>query len=101
MRDECLFQDTLPRFLKSYSAPVAFLHIDCDLYSSTRFVLKALRYRLRDTVVVFDEFSGPAAYDDNEGRAFTEFVRESGLRATVLGQPHACGAAFRLSGHGG
>src|SRR5271165_4279328 len=49
------FSETLPRFLSENPLPVAFLHIDCDIYSSTKTVLDALAKRLHSgSVVVFD-----------------------------------------------
>src|SRR5215467_450286 len=35
-----LFEDSLPAWLAEHPGPVAFIHVDCDLYSSTRTVLK-------------------------------------------------------------
>ena len=34
--------DTLPRFLAGNEEPAAFIHIDCDLYSSTKTTLNLL-----------------------------------------------------------
>ena len=41
-----LFEDTLPSFLNDEPGPVAFLHLDADLYSSTKTVLDLLGDRL-------------------------------------------------------
>ena len=52
-----LFEDTLPGFLARNEEPVAFVHVDCDLYSSTKTVLDLVGDRLApDAVLVFDEF---------------------------------------------
>jgi hypothetical protein len=73
------FADTLPGFLDKYDEPAAFVHIDCDIYSSTVTVLDALRPRLRPgTVIVFDE------YFDEEREAFEEFVVRTGLKFRYL-----------------
>ena len=32
-----LFQDTLQNFLSIHNKPISFCHIDCDLYSSTKY----------------------------------------------------------------
>ena len=50
---EGLFQDTLNGFLDEHSEKVSFLHLDADLYSSTKFVLFTLadRNRLQDGTV--------------------------------------------------
>jgi hypothetical protein len=79
------FSETLPAFLATEgSVPVAFLHVDCDLYTSTRTILTALGHRIREgTVVVFDEFCGLLPQD--EELAWREFRRERGLRSRWLG----------------
>jgi hypothetical protein len=92
-----LFEETLPAFCDAHDEPISFVHVDCDLYSSTKFVLKTLeRYGLHDAVIVFDELCNSPAYDAHEGRAFREWLDESGYRVRFLGQHHVCKAAFRL-----
>ena len=36
------FEDTLPAFCEQHPGPIAFLHLDADLYSSTRTVFDLL-----------------------------------------------------------
>jgi len=51
-----LFKDTLPLYVE-VAKPIALLHIDCDLYSSTIDVLYTLNdYIFPETVIVFDEW---------------------------------------------
>lgn len=51
------FKDTLPVWIQQHHDMVKFLHVDCDLYSSTATVLQCLESRIRPgTIVVFDEF---------------------------------------------
>lgn len=79
------FDDTLPGFLEKHPEPVAFLHLDADLYSSTRTVLDALAPRLCEgTVVLFDEYFNFPGWEEHEHRAWTEFVAERGLRFEYL-----------------
>ncbi|MDO8788711.1 MAG: tetratricopeptide repeat protein [Sulfuritalea sp.] len=69
------FEDTLPEFLKSHSAPVRLMNIDCDIYSSTKTVLDLLSNRVvPGTVIVFDEYIGNEHWRDDEFRAFQEAV---------------------------
>jgi predicted O-methyltransferase YrrM len=76
-----LFGDTLPGFLTSHPDAVGFVHIDCDLYSSTRHVLNALKGRMAEgCVLVFDEFFGYHGFKAHEYRAFHEFIAESGRK---------------------
>lgn len=80
------FEDTLPAFFARESGPLRLLHVDCDLYSSTRTVLQASAERLvPGTVLVFDDFIGYPGAEAHEFRAFHEFARERGLHWSVLG----------------
>lgn len=76
-----LFADTLPGWLAAHPGPVAYLHLDADLYSSTVTVLDLLADRLRPgTVVVFDEYFNYPGWQAHEHRAWTEFVARTGWR---------------------
>ncbi len=80
------FDQVLPGFLEAHPESVAFLHLDADLYSSTKTVLDALESRLRPgTVVVFDEYFNFPQWEEHEHRAWTEFVARTGLRFEYLG----------------
>ncbi|HUK06360.1 MAG TPA: class I SAM-dependent methyltransferase [Stellaceae bacterium] len=81
------FEDTLPRFLAGVGEQaVAFLHVDCDIYSSTATVFKSLSARLgAGTVVVFDEYFNYWNWQRHEWRAFQEFVRDTGTSYRYLG----------------
>ena len=81
------FDQTLPAFLAAYPQhEVAFLHVDCDIYSSTATVLRELAPRLRPgTVIVFDEYFNYPNWQRHEWRAFQEFIRDSGFSYRYLG----------------
>lgn len=80
------FADTLPGFLAEHDGPVDFVHVDCDLYSSTVTVLEHVGPRLRPgSVLVFDEYFNYPGWQDHEHRAWTEFVERTGLRFTYEG----------------
>jgi O-methyltransferase len=55
------FQNTLPQFLAEFNPSSRLvIHNDSDLYSSTLYVLTMMnRFIIRDTIVIFDEFSSP------------------------------------------
>lgn len=74
-----LFEDTLPTFLAENDEPIAFMHVDCDLYSSTKTVLALTSHRLApDAVLVFDEFFNYPGWQQHEFRAWNEFLATSG-----------------------
>ncbi|MFD9660699.1 class I SAM-dependent methyltransferase [Rhodococcus sp. NPDC059968] len=75
-----LFEDTLAGFLEKHPGPVSFVHLDADLYSSTKSVLDRLEHRLvAGTVIVFDEFFNFPGWQEHEYLAWTEFVDRTGI----------------------
>jgi len=78
------FNDTLPRW--SLTGPVAFLHIDSDLYSSAQYVLEYLADQIvPGTVIVFDEYFNFPGWQQDEFRAWQEFVAKKQLKYEYLG----------------
>lgn len=79
-----MFSDTLGPFLEEHLELAAFLHVDCDLYSSTRCVLDHFRSRIRvGTVIVFDEYFNYPGWKHGEYRAFMECSRDWQLNVRV------------------
>jgi Macrocin-O-methyltransferase (TylF) len=69
------FDATLPGFAAEHTGPVAFLHVDCDLYSSTKCIFDRLGERIvTGSVIVFDEYFDYPGWEQHEFRAFTEFA---------------------------
>jgi hypothetical protein len=92
-----LFQDTLEGFLHEHKEPIAFIHFDADLYSSTKYILDRISDRLLDgTIFVFDEFDGFKAHDEHEARAFYEFLSKGVHRAVKIDYPRDTAAAFMM-----
>ena len=80
------FDETLPRFLETNKHPVAFLHIDSDLYSSAKTVLTILApHIVPGTVIVFDEYFNYPGWQDHEHKAFQEYVKEFKVPYQFLG----------------
>jgi len=94
------FKDTLPRFRAENSDTVAFGHIDCDLYSSTKTVLDHLADRIvPGSVLVFDEYFNYPNWQEHEFRAFQEFVAANGVSYEYLGLSVKNGhVAVRIAG---
>lgn len=80
------FDQTLPSFLKEHEGPIAFLHIDSDLYSSAKTVLELVHGRLRPgTIIQFDDFVNYPGWKEGEHKAFQEFVLHSSLEYEYIG----------------
>ncbi|ONI76112.1 hypothetical protein ALI144C_36080 [Actinosynnema sp. ALI-1.44] len=77
------FDDTLPGFMAEHPGPVSFLHVDGDLYSSTKTVFDLVGPRLRvGSIVIFDEFFNFPGWEKHEYRAWQEFLSATGTEAT-------------------
>ena len=80
------FEESLPPWLKENSGQAAFLHIDCDLYSSTVTILNLLSDRIvPGTVILFDEYFNFPNWENHEFKAFKEFVAKKAVKYTYLG----------------
>jgi hypothetical protein len=79
------FEDTLPSFVLKHSGSLAFLHIDCDLYSSTKTIFDKIGPQIvSGTVLVFDEYFNYPGWQDHEHKAFNEFINASDHRFEFL-----------------
>jgi Macrocin-O-methyltransferase (TylF) len=101
-----LFANTLPRFVEEKSEVVAFMHVDCDIYTSTKTVLDSLYRKLvPGTVIVFDELFNYPNFADHEMRALLEVAAEQGLEYEYLGYvnkrfPASSAASLKVTGSG-
>lgn len=79
------FEDSLPEFLITHTEPVAFLHIDSDLYSSCRTIFTLLKNQIVEgTIIAFDELIGYEKFLEHEIKAFAEFLLETDFDCEVL-----------------
>lgn len=81
-----LFQETLEPFLKEHTEKVAFIHLDADLYSSTKYVLTTLeKYNSfqHGTIIQFDEFLS-INFPSTERFAFVDFVKEFNIKYDII-----------------
>jgi hypothetical protein len=75
------FDKTLPAFVAEHRESIAFLHVDCDLYSSTKTIFDLLGDRLvPGSVILFDEYFNYPGWREHEHRAFQELVQERSLK---------------------
>lgn len=80
------YSETLPAFLQEHKEKVSFLHIDCDLYSSTKCVLDLLADRIvSGTVIQFDEYWNYPGWKQHEFLAFEELKKSRHLTCKPIG----------------
>jgi hypothetical protein len=80
------FDDTLPRFLDEYREPIAFVHIDCDIYRSSKTVLDLIGHRVLDgTYIEFDDYFCFPGWADHSHKAFREFLDGLNIGAEYVG----------------
>jgi len=79
------FDDTLPKFVKESTENISFLHIDCDLYSSTKTIFKSLDLQIVvGTIILFDEYFNYPFWEHHEFKAFQEFVKQNSISYEYL-----------------
>lgn len=81
------FEDSIPKFLEENSNKnISFLHIDCDLYSSTIDILFGCHERIvSGTVICFDEFFNYPVWEDHEYKAWNEYCNTYDIRYDYVG----------------
>jgi hypothetical protein len=83
-----LFNETLLNFISSHNKKISFIHIDCDLYSSTKYILNTLKdYIDNECIIVFDELVNYPEFDSDKGelKAFYEFTLENKVNYEWIG----------------
>lgn len=84
------FNATLPPFLDAHRQNVSLVHIDCDIYSSSEFVLRHLEPRLSPgAILAFDELINYPEYQDHELLALAELLVRTRRPFEVLGSTAA------------
>lgn len=74
------FNETLPNFIQTHNKKISFIHIDVDLYSSTKYIFHVLKdYIDIDCIILFDELVNYPGFDGDKGelKAFYEFITEN------------------------
>lgn len=80
------FKDTLPGWLAQNEGPIAFMHVDCDLYSSTKTIFDLAGSRLvPGSLILFDEYFNYPNWRKHEFKAFQEFVAATGASYEYVG----------------
>lgn len=79
------FDKTVPKFFEEHKENIAFVHIDCDLYSSTKIILENIYDRVdENTIIVFDEYYNYPSWRNHEYKAFKEFCEKYNVKYEYL-----------------
>lgn len=96
-----LYQEALPNFLATTDAPIAFAHLDSDLYSSTKYVLTEIGHRLaKGAILIFDDIIGTEVFHNHVARAVAEWLTETGYDFQVIGMRHRSAAILQINNQG-
>ena len=75
------FDKTLPIFVKETDEKIAYLNIDCDLYSSTKTVFDNLGDKIQvGTIIHFDEYLNFPDWRYHEYKVWNEFVDKNHVK---------------------
>lgn len=81
------FDKTLPVFIDTHPGKVCFINVDCDIYSSTRFIFDCLagasRFRI-GTIIYFDELINYDGFLGNELQALFELLEATSFGIDAL-----------------
>lgn len=80
------FDLTIPEWKQQHNfSHIDILHIDCDLYSSTKTIFDNLSHMIStDTIIIFDELINYPTFEDHEIKAFYEFLQVTCYDTQVL-----------------
>jgi hypothetical protein len=95
------FADTIPKLKDHFTSPLAFIHADADLYSSTLDLLDGMNSLIAPgTIILFDEYAMEinGEYDDGEHRALLEWVGRHGRTFDYLWRTVHAQVAIRVTG---
>lgn len=81
---EGFFTETLPTVLETENPPHV-IHIDCDLYQSTKDILDMFGPLSYGTIVIFDELYNHIDYQLHEMKAWLEYVDEHDIDYEYIG----------------
>ena len=94
---EGYFEETLPSWVCSHAEPLAFIFIDCDLYSSTKTIFSCLHHLIAPgTVIVFDEYRVPEL-DRDEMTAYLEYAHAHEVEYTYLAKAQNGSVSLMIS----
>lgn len=91
------FKDTMPGWGREATTPLAFIHMDADLYSSSIEVLFNIDHLIRkDTIILFDEYV--MGRTEDEHRALLDWSAKFGRTYEYLWRSSGSHVCVRITG---
>jgi hypothetical protein len=93
------FENSLPVWLETHQEPIKLIHLDADLYSSTKTVLTLLNDRIENgTILIFDELlnldGSYSNWQDGEWQALNEWLKDFNREVECIARTESQQAAF-------
>jgi hypothetical protein len=80
------FDESIPNWIKTNNQDINLIHIDCDIYSSTKIIFNEFKSKIKiGSIIVFDEYFGYPNWQEHEFKAFKEFIKDTNLKYEYLG----------------
>jgi predicted O-methyltransferase YrrM len=80
------FEDTIQDWGEKNKGDIAFLHVDCDLRSSTQTIFEALSDRIvPGTVILFDDYFNFPSWKEDGHAVFQDFIEKKKWNVSYLG----------------
>ncbi len=89
------FKKTVKKLCK-LEKDIKFVHIDCDIYESTKTALEGIINNFQKVVILFDEFYNYPEYLDHEYKAFWEWAIKYKLNVRGLFKTYGHQVAFEV-----
>lgn len=79
------FEETLEKFLQEHEGEITFIHVDCDIYSATKYLLEKCHDRMADQCIIcFDDYMNYPGFEEHEYKAFNEYVVENNVAHSLI-----------------
>ena len=83
---EGLIEQTLDNFLANHDKKIAFIHIDVDIYSTTKFILDKIKNLIDNkTLILFDDFCCFPGWRHGQFKALNEVFEKNQIKYIAFG----------------
>ena len=92
------FEKTIPEYNKNNDNDIAFINLDCDIYSSTKTVFDELGNKIKKgTIILIDDFFNYRNWQQHQYKAFQEFVENNNVKFEYIAFNGKQGVCIRIN----